>query len=82
MPGPSKSFNINGTKVPLQEYLEFRLYSIEKTLDVLSIQINEIKQWQSKDEGKGSGASMTVMYVIVILNLSLTTITLAQKFMK
>jgi tetrahydromethanopterin S-methyltransferase subunit G len=76
------SFNVNGNKVSLREYLMFRLVAIEKRLDDLSIQINEIKQWQSKDEGKGSGSSMTIMYVIIILNLSLTSIALFQNFMR
>ena len=76
------SFNLNGNKVSLREYLEFRLLSIEGRLDDMFIQLTDLKTWQSKDKGKGSGASMTVMYVIVTLNLSLTTIALAQKFIK
>lgn len=78
----NSSFNLNGNKVSLREYLEFRLLSIESRLDDLFIQITDLKLWQSKDEGKGSGASMTVMYVIVILNLSLTTFALCQKFIR
>ena len=78
----NRSFELNGNKVSLREYLEFRLIAIENRLDDLCIQINDLKLWQSKDEGKGSGVSITVMYMIIILNLILTSISLAQKFIK
>ena len=78
----NKSFELNGNKVSLREYLEFRLLAIENRLDDLCIQINDLKLWQSKDDGKSSGVSITVMYMIIILNLFLTTISLAQKFIK
>jgi len=78
----NKSFELNGNKVSLREYLEFRLLAIENRLDDLCIQINDLKLWQSKDEGKSSGSSITVMYMIIILNLILTSISLAQKFIK
>jgi hypothetical protein len=78
----NKSFELNGNKVSLREYLEFRLLAIENRLDDLCIQINDLKLWQSKDEGKSSGVSITVMYMIIILNLILTSISLAQKFIK
>jgi len=76
----SSTYDVNGNKVSMRDYLEFRLSSIDKILDALRNQVDTIQNWQSRDEGKGSGSSMTVMYLIIIVNLALTAYSLAQKY--
>ena len=76
----SSTYDVNGNKVSMRDYLEFRLSSIDKILDALRNQVDMIQNWQSRDEGKGSGSSMTVMYLIIIVNLALTAYSLAQKY--
>jgi len=76
----ASTYNLNGAKVTLQQFLEFRLASIEKKQDEFSIQIGELKNWQSKDEGKGSGSSLTIMYLFMGINLLLTGFAIFKSF--
>ena len=77
-----KSFELNGNKVSLREYLEFRLLSIENRLDSLFDEINTLKCSVSESKGSSKGSSISVMYFIVFINVVLTTISLFNEFIK
>ena len=78
----NNSFNLNGNKVSLREYLEFRLLSIEDRLDDVFIELSSLKCASSEAKGSSKGSSISVMYFIVFINVALTTISLIKEFIK